>query len=491
MISDDASFRLASRPTTVTPPVSMASDLSRNDAESPIGRRYAQLRRRLYSGFVLALFSVLMIGIAAYRITIDGAERTRPQALGGWIAIGYVVATGSLLAAFIALRRDLEARQRIESELRRTQEELEHFFSVSLDFLTIAGGDGYFKRVNPTVTDVLGWTVEEFLRTPYLDLIHPDDREPTLREVERQLVRGEKVLHFENRYRAKDGSWRVLSWRSVPYVDGLMYGAARDVTESHRAAEEIGRLNATLRQHAAQLEAANKELEAFSYSVSHDLRAPLRHIQGYVAMLRRESASQLNEKATRYLDTIVSAAQEMGALIDQLLSFARMGRTELRLDDLELQPLVEETRTELEASAGGHAVRWKVHALPVVRADRILLKQVWLNLLGNAVKYTRPCEHAQIEVGCAGETDREVVLYVRDNGVGFDMKYADKLFGVFQRLHRADEFEGTGVGLANVQRIVRRHGGRVWADAKVGAGATFYFSLPRASAAPTAERISA
>ncbi len=369
------------------------------------------------------------------------------------------------------------------TQRKQAEAELEKFFTVSLDFLTIAGSDGYFKRVNPTMTDVLGWSVEEFLGHPFLYFVHPDDQEATQREVDRQVVRGEKVLQFENRYRHKDGSWRRLSWRSVPDVGGLMYGAARDVTESHRAENAIRELNSQLRERAAQIEAANRELEAFSYSVSHDLRAPLRHIQGYVGMLVRDTGAHLPEKAQRYLDTIAKAAQEMGELIDNLLTFAKMGRVGLRLAVVDLNALVGETIADITAAHRERRIEWSVVALPAVQADPSLLKQVWVNLLDNAVKYTRPREVATIEIGTAGEEDRRIVIFVRDNGVGFEMKYAEKLFGVFQRLHRSDEFEGTGVGLANVQRIVLRHGGRVWADAKPDLGASFFFTLKLADGA--------
>jgi PAS domain S-box-containing protein len=371
------------------------------------------------------------------------------------------------------------------TDRKNAESELERFFSVSIDFLTIAGGDGYFKRVNPTVTDILGWTVAEFLATPYMDLVHPDDREATRAAVERQLSTGEKLLRFENRYRHKDGRWRILSWRSVPHSNGLMYGAARDVTESREAEIEIKRLNEGLQLRAAQLEAVNTELEAFSYSVSHDLRAPLRHIQGYVAMLERETEGGLSDKAVRYLATVGKAAHEMGQLIDELLLFSRMGRAEMNESVIDLTVVIAAVRSDLEIATRDRRIEWKISPLPVVRGDRGMLKQLFANLLDNAVKYTRPRSPAVIEIGCAGQEAGRAVLYVRDNGGGFDMQYADKLFGVFQRLHRADEFEGTGVGLANVHRIVLRHGGRTWAEAKADVGATFYFTLQTGESAAT------
>jgi PAS domain S-box-containing protein len=355
------------------------------------------------------------------------------------------------------------------TERKRAQEELDRFFALSLDFLCIADADGYFKRVSPAVTDILGWSVEEFLSRPFIDFVHTDDHAATLREVEKQMVAGEKVLHFENRYRHRDGSWRVLSWRSIPH-GGLMYATARDVTEQKRVQEEIARQK-------TELETANKELEAFSYSVSHDLRAPLRHVDGFVDLLRKQSAEKLDERGQRYLKIIAESARQMGTLIDDLLVFSRMSRSDLRRAKVASESLVHEVRNALQAEVTGRIV-WKMDTLPQVEADAPMLRQVWANLIGNAIKYSRTRDPAEIEIGCNTMED-EFVFFVRDNGVGFDMQYVDKLFGVFQRLHRADEFEGTGIGLANVRRIVSRHGGRTWAEGKIGAGATFYFSLPK------------
>jgi light-regulated signal transduction histidine kinase (bacteriophytochrome) len=235
-----------------------------------------------------------------------------------------------------------------------------------------------------------------------------------------------------------------------------------------------------------QLQASNRELEAFSYSVSHDLRAPLRHIQGYVEMLSRELKQDVSEKAQRYMRTIAEAGKEMGELIDDLLAFSRMGRTEMRDGEVDLTDLVAEVQRGLAPGIGDRRIEWKVGWLPKVHGDRPMLRQVLVNLLSNAVKYTRKREIAKIQLGCSGE-DKEgrLILFVRDNGAGFDMKYADKLFGVFQRLHRTEDFEGTGIGLASVRRIVARHGGLTWAEAQLGEGATFFFSLkPTTVAAP-------
>jgi signal transduction histidine kinase len=233
-----------------------------------------------------------------------------------------------------------------------------------------------------------------------------------------------------------------------------------------------------VRQRTAELDESNKELEAFSYSVSHDLRAPLRHVTGFANLLSRHAGESLDVQGRRYLTTITDSAARMATLIDDLLAFSRMGRAGLTKRRVDLGALVREARDEVAADANGRRIVWTVDSLPIVDGDPALLRPMLVNLLSNAVKYSSTREEARIDVGMATGTDFEVVVYVRDNGVGFDMTYAHKLFGVFQRLHRAEDFSGTGIGLANVRRIVQRHGGRTWAEGEVDRGATFYFSLP-------------
>ena len=244
----------------------------------------------------------------------------------------------------------------------------------------------------------------------------------------------------------------------------------------------LRQLNADLERRVhvrtAELEAANKELEAFSYSVSHDLRAPLRHIDGFADLLRRHAVAALDEKGQRYLAMISDSAKSMGVLIDDLLSFSRMGRSEMQHASVNLDELVAEVRAALGSEMAGRDIEWSVSALPEVVGDRAMLRQALVNLLSNAIKYTRGRAPARITVA-ATEGEQETVLLVRDNGAGFDMTYQHKLFGVFQRLHSAEDFEGTGIGLANVRRIVQRHGGRVWAEATLGEGATFFIALPK------------
>jgi signal transduction histidine kinase len=260
-----------------------------------------------------------------------------------------------------------------------------------------------------------------------------------------------------------------------------------EVEERTRAEEEIRALNAELEQRVAErteaLAAANKELESFSYSVSHDLRAPLRHVLGYIELLHGDLKGQLSDRAQRYIETIRRASAEMGQLIDDLLAFARTNRSQMREVVVALDPLVRSVINTLEVATRGRNIVWQIEPLPEVIGDPTLLKQVFTNLVDNAVKYSRMRDPACISIGTVASEDGLAVLFVRDNGAGFDMAYAQKLFGVFQRLHRAEEFEGTGIGLATAQRIVARHGGRIWAESATDQGAAFYLTLKQAPSA--------
>jgi PAS domain S-box-containing protein len=289
-----------------------------------------------------------------------------------------------------------------------------------------------------------------------------------------------QVWHGEIKNRAKDGSIYWVDTTIVPFMsaDGKprQYVAIRaDITERKRAEERV-------LQRTAELETANQDLEAFTYSVSHDLRAPLRHMAGFSGLLWEEFGSKLDAQGQHYIHRIQEGTRKMGQLVDELLSLARVSRQSANLQVADLNAMVEEVVAMLKPEWDGRDVEWKIACLPSVACDSTLMKQVFQNLFSNALKYSRPRPRAVIEVGPA-EANGQPVIFVRDNGVGFNMKYSDKLFGVFQRLHRSEDFEGTGVGLATVQRIIKKHGGRVWAEAELDKGATFYFTVDVAAAA--------
>jgi len=271
---------------------------------------------------------------------------------------------------------------------------------------------------------------------------------------------------------------------------------SKENTERRRAEDEVSRLNAELEsrvlERTGQLDAANKELEAFSYSVAHDLRAPLRHINGFSKILRDDYGPALDVTAQHYLKSVCDAAKHMGQLVDDLLKMGRIGRQELACRPTDLNSVVERVLQDLQTEYEARRIDWRIGELPSVECDPGLMRQVFANLLSNAVKYTQRREIAVIEVGQA-TSEGAPVIFIRDNGAGFDQRYAHKLFGVFQRLHSVEEFEGTGVGLATVQRIIQKHGGRVWAEAEVDKGATFFFALaPTSQSSPnTAKSVAA
>jgi two-component system, sensor histidine kinase and response regulator len=262
-------------------------------------------------------------------------------------------------------------------------------------------------------------------------------------------------------------------------LDRARHELEQEITERVRIAEQVSELNNALRQKNDDLLAANADLEAFCHSVSHDLRMPLRHIHSYISILEASASSKLNSEERRHVTTVQKAALRMTRLIDDLLAFSRIGRAAMHRQRIRMMELIDETFQDLAPDLTNRRIDWERHQIPDTMGDPQLLKQVWVNLLANAVKYTRPRDPARIEIG-AEEAEDEIIYYVKDNGVGFNMQYADRLFGVFQRLHTEKDFEGTGVGLANVRRIVQRHGGRTWAEGAEGRGATVYFSLPTA-----------
>ena len=346
---------------------------------------------------------------------------------------------------------------------------------------------GIITSWNKGAEKIFGYTADEMVGTSILRLI-PSDRQNEENQILEKIKLGEGVMNFETLRQTKDGGLISVSVTASPIKDvsGTVIGVskvARDITEHKAVEEKISRLNAELEQRVGertrQLQDANKELQAFSYSVSHDLRAPLRHVLGFVDLLQKDAGPSLSEKCLRHLTTISQSAKRMGDLIDDLLAFSRIGQSEMQKTEVHLDKLVRKILGDFQAETKGRNIVWQVHPLPSVRADRDLLRMVLVNLISNAVKFTGHRAEAKIEIGCAPNGNGETVIFIRDNGAGFDPKYTGKLFGVFQRLHNQNEFEGTGIGLANVQRIIHRHDGRAWAEGVVDGGATFYFSIPK------------
>ncbi len=383
---------------------------------------------------------------------------------------------------------EIAERKLVDEALRENQWRYREIFDNVLDglYLLEVTDDGRFRTIeaNPALERLtgvprslsVGKTQEEIVPAEVAAIVNAKYRhcieadQPIEEEVMLDLPVGQRYFQ-STLIPAHDENGKVHR----------IIGISRDVTERKKTEEEIRRLNQELEQRViertAQLETANKELEAFAYSVSHDLRAPLRHIDGFLELLQQRTSGTLDERSQHYMDTISDAARRMGQLIDDLLAFSRMGRHELSKTPVDLGELVQEVIGELAPEMQDRTIHWHIPPLPTVTGDRAMLRLVLVNLLSNALKFTRKSEPAEIEIGCQ-VNGKETTIFVRDNGVGFDMTYANKLFGVFQRLHHADEFEGTGIGLANVRQIIQRHNGRTWAEAKVDQGATFYFSLP-------------
>jgi PAS domain S-box-containing protein len=366
--------------------------------------------------------------------------------------------------------------QRQQKELIEKNLELEKYallINNSADLSCIINADSLqFEEVNNASKTLLGYSPEELKGTSLPELLAEKDR-PKLQQYSKLM---QDRFSFESTLHTRDGAERCFSWNIV-YKYGLWFANGRDITDHQNAEQEIKQLNLDLQRNIAQLELTNKELESFSYSVSHDLRAPLRSINGYTQILQEEHADKLDEEPRRLFSIIRKNAKKMGALIDDLLEFSRMGRKELARVEMDVNKMVEGIVAEGKNTAKSE-VEIKVNDLLPAFGDPMLISQVFVNLISNAIKYSSKLPKPVIEIGSFANED-EIVYYVKDNGAGFDMSYAHKLFGVFQRLHSSNEFEGTGVGLAIVQRIVIKHGGRVWAEGKLNEGATFYFSLPK------------
>jgi PAS domain S-box-containing protein len=373
----------------------------------------------------------------------------------------------------IKLARSLAERDALMDSLRESEERLQLFIEHAPAALAMFDRQMRYLSVSRRWRSDYGLGDRPLIGVSHYDAI--PEIPAAWREAHRRGLAGEVLRVEADRFERADGSVQWVRREIRPWYDaaGAVGGIvifSEDITEA-KMAEEV------LENRSKQLEAANKELESFSYTVSHDLRAPLRAIDGFSRMILRKHGDAFDDDARRKFDTIRDNTRMMGQLIDDLLAFSRLGRTKPSMVTLDMEALIREVWEDLETASPERRLTLKMAAIPPGRGDRGLIKQVLTNILSNAVKFTKLQEEALIEVGGALQGS-EYVYYIRDNGVGFDMQYRDKLFGVFQRLHSGEEFEGTGVGLAIVQRIIHRHGGRVWAESRPGEGTTFYFSLP-------------
>ncbi len=437
---------------------------------------------------VLAGALFLALGLLAVNREIDVSARARAQisTLNAALEERVEQRTAALESEIIerkqaeeALKENLATNEQVLKELADQKFALDQHAIVA-----VTDVQGTITYVNEKFCAISQYSEDELIGQNHRILNSGHHSKEFFQQMYHTIANG-KVWHGEIKNRAKDGSIYWVDTTIVPFVgeDGKprQYVAIRaDITERKQAEEEIQELNDELEhrvvERTAQLETANKELEAFSYSVSHDLRAPLRHISGFSKMLTEEFGSSLDPNAQHYVERIQAGTQKMGLLVDELLNLARLGRHALTLQPTGLNSMITEVVAILQPDTAGRRVEWVISDLPTMECDPVLVKQIFQNLLANALKFTRPRAHAVIEVSHK-EEDGQPVFMVRDNGIGFSMKYVDKLFGVFQRLHRVEDFEGTGIGLATVQRIVQKHGGRVWAEAELDNGAAFYFTL--------------
>jgi len=382
-------------------------------------------------------------------------------------------------------------RHRVERELLRSRDELKKEVLVrtqQASLLNLTHDTIFVRDMNDIITywnrgaqEMYGWTPEQAVGKRSHDLLRTIFPAP-IEKIQAEFLRADR-WEGELEHVKEDGTKVMVASRWSLRRDEQGRPTAvletnNDITQRKRGEEEVRKLNQELGKRTTELEAINKELEAFAYSISHDLRAPLRHMVGFTELLQKSAFSVVDQKGRRYMTMILESAKRMGMLIDDLLAFSRIGRAETRESVVSLEQLVKEVQSEVLQETDGRKITWKVGPLPELYGDRSMLKLALVNLVSNAIKFTRTRPQPEIEIGCTEKRSDGAVVFIRDNGVGFDMKYVNKLFGVFQRLHRAEEFEGTGIGLATVQRIIHRHGGQVWAEGFVDRGATFFFSVP-------------
>ena len=363
------------------------------------------------------------------------------------------------------------------SESKESWAKYRGLLEAAPDAMVVVNPDGEIVLLNLQAENQFGYHRDELIGQKVKNIIPSGFAERLIADSSRSVAdaTAQQIgTGVELKGRRKDGSEFPIEIMLSPLknAEGILVTAAiRNISSRKRAEEELKRSNDLLTE-------SNRELEAFNYTAAHDLRAPLRHIHGFVSLLRQAWYDKLDEDGRHFVDRISASSKQMGALLDDLLKFSRLGRVDLQESGVNLGRLVKRIRDELEPELKGRALTWEIGDLPDVEGDRALLHQVLFNLISNAVKYTSKCDRARIEIGSQCDNENNIMVFVRDNGAGFEMEYVNKLFHVFQRLHKSRDFEGTGIGLAIVRRIVERHGGRVWAEGVPGQGAAFYFSLP-------------
>ena len=373
---------------------------------------------------------------------------------------------------------DITERKKNEAD----QQRFAAIVSDSQDAIISKDLKGIVTTWNAAAVKIFGYTAQEMIGQP-IKRLFPPNRYDEERVILNEILIGNRISHFETVRLKKNGEPIAVSVAISPIKNsfGETVGISkiiRDISRQKAAEKKIIDLADGLEKRRLELEKTNKELEAFSHTISHDLRAPLRHINGYAEMLKKALGDQLDPKAERYLKTITEASADMGRLIDGLLDFSRISRVDLKYENIQSDKMVQQVIAEMDLDYRGRNIVWKIAHLPSVQGDPRLIKQVWVNLISNALKYTRQRNPAEIEIGNTNRDGKKVVFYVRDNGAGFDSKHSQKLFGVFERLHRSEEFEGVGIGLANTKRIITRHGGTIWGEGVPDQGAVFSFTIP-------------
>lgn len=414
-----------------------------------------------------------------------------------WVAL--VVQLLLLATVIWLLQRQIRRRLAAERQFLRANARATSVLQTVREPIVLLDGQQRILLNNLAFTELYGLDESGAVAQTLQEVGDGAWNDPSIRQrLADVLLRGRELWDFEHEQRAADGLVRtmLINARRMPLPDvddEVVLMTVSDISLQKASQQRIQELNRQLEGKIEQVSEVNRELEAFSYSVSHDLRAPLRHVAGFSDKLTRHLGDSADEKSRHYMEVISSSARRMASLIDDLLVYSRLGRSALRMQAVDMQTVVSESRAILDSNAlsegASRRIDWHIAPLPILIADENMMRQLWMNLMGNAVKYSVKREVAKIEIGYEPLPDGSHHFYVRDNGAGFDMDYAGKLFGVFQRLHKASEYPGTGIGLASVRRVLTRHGGRVWAEGAVDQGATFHFVLPPALEAPIQEPI--